>query len=95
MRLAFIIVCLCATAVALVRIRTDENVLRNRMLTLQQYYEIDVPRQLWEQQVELSYLTSPIQVQNRAQELALQLVDKDKKTGLAKAPGPNENRRGR
>jgi hypothetical protein len=93
MRIAFIIVCLCAIAVTLVRIRSEENVVRNKMLTLQQYYEVEVPRQIWDQQVELSYLTSPIQVQQRAEQMALELIDRDKKTGLAKGPTVDDQRR--
>lgn len=84
MRIAFIIICLSAIGVTLVQIRTQEAICRNKMLTLQNHYQLEVPRQLWQQQVELSYLTAPLKVQERAQEMALQLIDKDLKTPLAR-----------
>lgn len=90
MRIAFIIFSLTAIAVGLVHIRTAENACRNQVLTLQNYYRVEVPRKLWDQQVELSHLTAPVAVQKRAEELALQLVEKDKRTRLASGE-PTEN----
>lgn len=92
MRIAFIIVSLAAIAIGVVRIRTAENVCRNQMLMLQNRYEVEIPRQLQRQAVELSYLTSTRQVQDRAEEMALQLIEKDKKTGVAMGDNPNNPR---
>jgi len=89
MRIAFIIIAMTVIAVSLVHIRTDETICRNKILTLQNYYKLEVPRKLWDQQVELSYLTSPVQVQKRADDLALQLIEKDKKTRLAEGQSPD------
>lgn len=92
MRIAFIILSLTAIALGVIRLRTAETICRNQMLTLRNYYELEVPRQLQAQEVELSYLTSPREVQHRAEEMALNLVEKDKRTGLAKTELPKEMR---
>jgi len=84
MRIAFIIVGLAAIAVALVQIRAEENHVRNEMLTVRNYVDIEVPRQLWAQDVEIARLSSFKEVGKRADSMALDLIERDKKDRLAR-----------
>jgi len=89
MRIIFIIICMAGIGMAMVHLRNEQNLLRNKTLTMQNYYQLEVPRELMQQQVELAKLTAPANVQVRAQEMALQLEDKDLKTRLAKNDTPD------
>jgi len=77
-----IIVSLTAIAVALVQMRRAELIARHEIQKLQTN-EVALRRQLWDQQVQLGRLTSPEVVRRRVEDMALPLVDKDKRPALA------------
>ena len=72
MRLAAVILILGATAVGLVHIRRTELSAQHEIQQLQAT-EIQLRRRLWDQQVHLSRLMSPVEVRRRA--LAMNLTD--------------------
>jgi len=93
MRIAFIILSFCAIGMAVVHIRAQEKVVSNKICLLQKEYQTELPRQMQKAEADLAMLCAPQQVQQRAEAMALQLIDKDKKNGLAQAPRPDRPRR--
>ncbi|MCL2700211.1 MAG: hypothetical protein FWE88_00800 [Phycisphaerae bacterium] len=91
MRIAFIIVCFAAIGVVLVQFRAEEARVRNETLSLRNYCDIEVPRQVWTQDVEISRLASFRQVGERGEAVAAKLIDPTHRDALAKglkAPEP-------
>ncbi|MGA2266054.1 MAG: hypothetical protein ABSH10_06440 [Phycisphaerae bacterium] len=76
MRLAMIIIALAAMAVGLVHIRHAEVVARHDSQEYQ-LQQVKLRRQLWDQQIALSYLTTPAEVRKRSEEMSLGLVEKN------------------
>jgi hypothetical protein len=76
MRLAVIIVGLASIGVALVHL---DRVTKSSLYEANRLRLLETPpirRDLWDQQVRVSYLTAPDQVQNRSGQMALGFVDK-------------------
>ena len=91
MRIAFFIVCLAGIGVTLVQFRAEEARVRNETLSLRNYCDIEVPRQVWTQEVEISRLASFRQVGERGEAVAAKLIDRTQRDALAKglkAPEP-------
>ncbi len=92
MRIAFIIVCMATIGWCVVSMHAREQVLRNRMLTLQAYCEHEIPLQLAQAQKDLAYVTAPTAVQERVAMMKLPMVDKhEQNTGLARIPAENRD----
>jgi len=72
MRLALIIVSLAATAVGLVHLRRAETSAAHE-IQAQRAAQVELRRRLWDQQVELGWLTAPHEVRRRADEMSLRL----------------------
>ena len=95
MRIAFIIVCLAGIGVTLVQFRAEEARVRNETLSLRNYCDIEIPRQVWTQEVEIARLASYRQVGERGEAVASQLIDRTQRDALAKglkAPEPTRRR---
>lgn len=76
MRLALVIVSLAFIAVGLVHIRRCEIATRAEMQRIRTY-EVTIRRRLWDQQVQLGYLTAPGRLLHRSEEMALPLADRN------------------
>jgi len=75
MRLMWIIVALCAIGVARVHLQRMEIEARHE-IQKQHTAQVDLRRTLWDQQVDLGYLTAPAAVNRRAEEMSLDLSPK-------------------
>jgi hypothetical protein len=75
MKLSIVIVCLAAIAAGVVHFRRERTHLRNEVQTLEGR-QVTLRRDLWDQQVRLAWLIAPAEVQRRARDLALPLVDR-------------------
>ncbi|HUT56349.1 MAG TPA: hypothetical protein VNA25_00580 [Phycisphaerae bacterium] len=80
MKLAMVFVCLAAIAAGLVHVRRTRTQLRNEIHRLHSQ-QIELRRDLWDQQVGLGWLLAPAEVRRRAEELAVPLVDKSRAPG--------------
>lgn len=76
MRLAFYIICMAAIGVAAVHIRTQENLLQHKMLTLKNQCKHEITQRSGEQRKELAKLTAPAIVRDRAVAMGLKMVDR-------------------
>jgi hypothetical protein len=84
-----IIIALTAMAVSVVHIRRAEVVARHESQQFQ-LQQVKLRRQLWDQQITLSYLTTPAEVRRRSDEMSLGLVEKNgtvAKTAAKANPG--------
>jgi hypothetical protein len=90
LRLAIVIVALAAMAVSLVHIRRAEVIARHEAQRFQ-LQEMKLRRRLWDQQITLSYLTTPAEVRRRSEEMCLGLVEKDRSALNAKDKAPNRS----
>ncbi len=86
MRCALLLVALTVIAAALVHLRRGE--VRARYETHRcQARQVTLQRRLWNQQVQLSELTSPRQIRERAEAMALRLTER---TYLTTRGGPGQ-----
>lgn len=76
MRIAVVILSLAGVAVGLVHLRRAELIARHESQQLQ-LQQVTLRRQLWDQQIHLSYLAAPAEVRRRSEEMCLDLVDKN------------------
>jgi len=93
MRIAFFIVCLSAIGVVLVQFRAEETRVRNETLTLRNYCDIEIPRQVWAQEVEIARLASYRQVGERGAPIVAHLIDRTQRDALARGLKAPEKRR--
>jgi len=75
-RIAIVILSLAGVAVGLVHLRRAELIARHESQQLQ-LQQVTLRRQLWDQQIHLSYLAAPAEVRRRSEEMCLDLVDKN------------------
>jgi hypothetical protein len=75
-RIAIVILSLAVMAVGLVHLRRAELIARHESQQLQ-LQQVKLRRQLWDQQIDLSYLATPAEVRRRSEEMCLDLVDKN------------------
>jgi len=90
-RIAFFIACLAAIGVTLVQFRAEEARVRNETLSMRNYCDIEIPRLVWTQEVEIARLASFRQVSERGEAIAAKLIDRTQRDALAKgllAPEP-------
>lgn len=88
MRLAFYIICMAAIGVAAVHIRTQENLLQHRMLTLRNQCKHEITQRSGEQRKELASLTAPVTVRDRAVAMGLKMVDRhEQNTAIVRVTG--------
>jgi hypothetical protein len=83
MKLSFVIVCLAAIAAGVVHFRREQTLLRSEVQRLQSR-QVEIRRDLWDQQARLGWLINPAEVRRRTQDLALPLVDR-----AHLSPGPS------
>ena len=76
MRMGVVIVALAAIAVTLVHIRRMEIAARHQTQDLRTC-QVKLRRKLWDQQIRLGFLTSPDEVRRRADEMSLDLIEKE------------------
>lgn len=76
MRIAIVILSLAVMAVGLVHLRRAELIARHESQQLQ-LQQVKLRRQLWDQQINLSYLAAPAEVRRRSEEMCLDLVDRN------------------
>ena len=76
MRMALIILVLATMAVAKVHLCRQEMTAKREIQTTRQA-SLDVRRELWDQQIGLGYLTAPAQVETRAQQMAMDFINRD------------------
>ena len=84
MRIAFYIVCLAVVGVTLAQFRADEARVRHQTLTLRNRCDIEIPRQVWTQDVEIARLASFRQVGERGEAIAAKLIDPTQRDAVAR-----------
>ena len=75
MRLVWIIIFLAVLAIGLIHIRRAEVTAQHDIQRLKAQ-EVSLNRQIWIKQVEFARLTTPQQTQQRARDMAMNLVNK-------------------
>jgi hypothetical protein len=91
-RLGLIIVMLTAIGVSLVHLRIRADRVRTEMVRLQ-IEQVALRRQIWDKQVQLTYMTTPEEVRRRVEQMRLNLTDGRPAAGEPVADGPGRPRR--
>ena len=81
MRLATVILVLAAIAVTLVNLRRRELAVRHETQQLQTQ-QVNLRRELWDQQARMGYLTAPSEVRRRVEEVVLNQKPSANQTGM-------------
>ena len=74
MRLGLIIILLTAIGVSLVHLRVRADRVRGEMYRLQ-IDQVSLRRQIWDCQVQLTYLTTPEEIRRRMEQMKLDVTD--------------------
>lgn len=85
-----VILALAVVAVGLVHLRRAELIVRHDAQRLQ-LEQVKVRRQLWGQQITLSYLAAPAEVRRRSDQMCLDLVERDRSAMNAPSGAPQRS----